>query len=222
MEVEVLDDPAARAAELIVAAAGAGGHLALSGGSTPRAAYERAAGMDCDWSAATLWLGDDRCVPPDDERSNWRLLQETLLARIEGDAPAAERIEGELEVGEAADRYDGRLRERDVTFDLQLLGIGPDGHTASLFPGKPALDERERMAVAVPEAGMDPYVPRVSLTLPAINASRSIVFLVKGEDKVDAVRRAFGSGPDAATPASLVERSAMTLLIDPAAAEGLG
>lgn len=221
MQVEILDDPAAAAAERIVAVARAGGHLALSGGSTPRAAYERAARADVDWGGATIWLGDDRCVPPDDERSNWRMLEETLLDRLEGEPPSTERIEGELEVGEAADRYEARLRDGLDTFDLQLLGLGPDGHTASLFPGKPAVHERSRMAVAVPEAGMEPYVPRVSLTFPVINASRSILFLVRGGDKVDAVRRAFASDPDPATPASLVERSAMTLLIDPAAAEGL-
>lgn len=225
MEVEIVESPAAAAAERIAAVATAGGHIALSGGSTPRAAYEAAAGIGGDWSAATLWFGDDRCVPPDHEHSNYRLVRESLLDRLDGPAPAVERIEGELAPEEAAERYDARLRERLDRFDLQLLGLGPDSHTASLFPGDDALGVRDRMAVAVPVPGMAPLVPRVTLTLPAINASRDIVFLVEGEGKAEAVGRAFGSArPDPAVPASLVEAgedAGVTLLCDAAAASAL-
>jgi 6-phosphogluconolactonase len=107
--------------------------------------------------------------------------------------------------------------------DLVLLGLGPDGHCASLFPGQPTLEERERLVVGVEQAGMEPLVPRVSLTLPVINAARHVVFLVTGEDKAEAVARAFEGDPGAHTPASLVQPASgtLTVLVDAAAASGL-
>jgi len=107
--------------------------------------------------------------------------------------------------------------------DLSLLGLGPDAHTASLFPGKPALHEHHRLAVGVPEAGMDPRVARVTLTFPVLNMAREVVFLASGEDKADAVRRAFGDPPDASAPAAHVRPGAgtLTVILDPAAARGL-
>ncbi len=224
MEIEVVENPAAVAAARIAAVAQAGGHVALSGGSTPRSAYEQAAAIGGDWSGATLWFGDDRCVPPDSEHSNYRLVKESLLERLQGEAPVVERIEGELALEEAAERYDARLRGGLERFDLQLLGLGPDSHTASLFPGSDALGVSDRMAVGVQTPGMAPLVPRVTLTLPVLNASRDIVFLVEGEGKAEAVARAFaradGGSPEA--PASLVraagEGSTLTLVCDEAAA----
>jgi 6-phosphogluconolactonase len=186
------------AAELLAAAAGRGGHIAVSGGSTPGPAYEVAAGLEPDWSRVELWFADERCVPPDDGRSNYRLVRERLLDRLER-APAAEhRIRGELSAGAAADQYVAELR--GVVLDLVLLGIGADGHTASLFPNDPALEESSRSAVAVHR----PDVDRVTLTLPVLCAAHSVVFLAAGADKADAVRRAFAEPPSAATPASLV------------------
>jgi 6-phosphogluconolactonase len=226
-ETHVLDDPAEAAAELIAGVARAGGHIALSGGSTPRAAYERVAGMDVDWSGATLWFGDERSVPPDDERSNFGMVRAALLDRLSGPAPVVRRIEGERDHHEAAADYERALRqtfgEGVPRLDLILLGLGPDVHTASLFPGQPALDEHERPAVGVDEAGMDPRVPRVTLTLPTINGARAVAFLVAGEDKADAVARAFAGPPSHAAPASLVKPDAgrLTLLLDPAAAARL-
>jgi 6-phosphogluconolactonase len=202
------------AAELLAEAAARGGHIALSGGSTPGPAYEVAAGLEPDWSRAELWFADERCVPPDDERANYRLVRERLLERV-GQRPMEHRVLGELPAEEAAERYDGELR--GVVLDLVLLGIGADGHTASLFPNDPALEERARNAVAVQR----PDAERVTLTVLA--AARAVVFLVAGADKRDAVRRAFAEPASPATPASLVRSAAGTTygFLDRAAAGDL-
>jgi 6-phosphogluconolactonase len=134
---------------------------------------------------------------------------------------------GERGPHEGADDYERRLREtfedKVPRLDLLLLGLGPDAHVASLFPNQPTLQVQDRLAVAVEQAGMEPYVARVSLTLPVINAARAVVFLVAGEDKADAVARAFGGEPTPEAPGSLVrpDSGALTLLLDPAAASRL-
>ena len=181
VEVRVLDDPAADAARRLAAAASAGGHVALTGGSSPRAAYEQAGGLSAQWGEATLWWGDERCVPPDDDRSNYGLARDALIARLDP-APTVERIRGEDGPGPGAEHYERALRtafgDRPPAFDLLLLGLGPDGHCASLFPGAPALGVGDRWVVGVERAGQPPYVPRISLTLPALTAARETVFLV--------------------------------------------
>jgi 6-phosphogluconolactonase len=207
LELRVLDDPAEEAARLLAEAARAGGAVALSGGSTPKPAYRRAAELEPDWSRVEIFLADDRCVPPEDERSNFRLVRESLG----GVGARIHRIQGELPPEEAAARYDEVVRGR--TLDLALLGIGADGHTASLFPNAPALDERERAAVAA-EPGMEPFVPRVTLTLPILNAAGLAVFLVTGAEKRAAAARAFASEPSPATPASLVRGARTVVLLD--------
>jgi 6-phosphogluconolactonase len=222
-ELVVTDDPAGAAAERLVAAAG--GQVALAGGSTPKATYERVAGLGVDWSSTGFWFGDDRAVPPDHEHSNYRMAREALLDHVE--PGAVHRIEGELGYEEAADEYERELREAfgddPPALDLILLGLGPDAHTASLFPGDAALGERERWAVGVETPGMAPLVPRVTLTLPALNAGREVVFLVAGEDKADAVARAFSGAPDPGAPASLVapDQGSLVVLLDPPAAARL-
>jgi 6-phosphogluconolactonase len=205
------------AAELLAEAAARGGHLALSGGSTPRPAYEAAARLQQDWSRTEVWWADERCVPPDDERSNYRLARESLLDRLGRGAGVEHRVRGELRPEKAASAYDTELR--GVVLDLALLGIGPDGHTASLFPNDSALEELQRRAVAVPRADVD----RVTMTIPVLNAAETVVFLVIGEEKAAAVGRAFGGPPDPATPASLVRSAsgATIALLDRAAAAGL-
>jgi 6-phosphogluconolactonase len=224
IDVRVVEDPAAEVADLLVDVAAAGGHIALSGGSTPRRAYELAAQTDADLSAATLWLGDERVVPPDDERSNLRLTRESWYDRLpEERRPRLMPIDTSLGHDGAAAAYESLLREtlgNHPRLDFVLLGLGPDGHTASLFPGKPALQENQRLAVGVPEAGMEPQVPRVTLTLPLFNTAREIVFLVAGADKATAVRRAFGTPPDETAPAAHVRPGAGTLrlVLDAAAA----
>ena len=226
-DLQVLDDPGASAARLLAEAAGGGGQIALTGGSTPRSAYERAAAADAEWSRTTLWWGDERCVPPDDELSNYALARETLLDAIAGAAPEVHRMRGELGPHEGASAYEAELHEvfgaGMPEFDLVLLGMGADGHCASLFPGQPTLDEDVRLVVGVEQAGAEPYVPRISLTLPVINAARQVVFLVTGEDKADAVARAFEADPGPHTPASLVTPASgrLVALLDRAAASRL-
>ena len=210
MRLEVLDDPAAAVAELLMAASG---QVVLTGGSSPKRAYELAARGD--WSDTTVWFGDERCVPLDHEWSNYRMADEALLSRLDP-RPQALPMED-------ADAYEALVRERlgdEPRWDLLLLGLGPDAHTASLFPGKPEVEVTDRLVVGVPEAGMDPQVPRISLTLPAINAARHVVFLVTGESKREAVRRAFGDDPDPASPAAHVRPTdgELTVYLDPAAA----
>jgi 6-phosphogluconolactonase len=232
-EIQVLDDPAAAVAERLAEAAGKGERMVVTGGSTPRAAYERAAKLLDDWSAADVWMTDERCVPPDHEHSNFGMLKAALLDRVEGHAPTVHRMEGEAGPDQAAARYEEELRgsglagEAVPTFDLVLLGMGPDAHVCSLFPGDAALGVTDRWAVGVETPGMAPLVSRVTLTLPVVNAAREIVFLVAGEDKAEAVERAFSGTPDPSAPASMVqpESGALKLLLDPPAAvrlEGAG
>jgi 6-phosphogluconolactonase len=221
--VVVTPDPAGAAAERLSQTVSAGGHVALSGGSTPRAAYERAAEMGADWSGATLWFGDERCVPPDHEHSNYRMVERALLDRLAGEPPTVKRMKGELGHEAGATAYEEELKatfgDEVPRLDLVLMGLGPDAHTASLFPNDEALGEVERRAVGVPTPGMAPLVSRITITLPVVNAAREVVFLVSGEDKAGAVARAFSGIPDPSAPASLVqpENGSLVLLADGAA-----
>jgi 6-phosphogluconolactonase len=219
-EIRVLEDPAAELARLLCEAVEAGGNVVLTGGSSPGRAYEMAADRGADWSRTTAWFGDERCVEPDDERSNFRVAQDNLLSRITP-APDVQRMQGELGPEEGARAYDHAVRERlgdTPAWDLLLLGLGPDGHCASLFPNRPEKDVDDRFVVGVPEAGLEPWVPRISLTLPALDAARHVVFLVTGEKKRDAVRRAFVERDQALPAARLRPAGALTVLLDPAAA----
>jgi 6-phosphogluconolactonase len=212
----VTDDPAGAAADLLAAASG---QVCLTGGSTPRKSYEQVAARRSDWSGVDIWFTDERCVPPDHEHSNFRMADEALLSRISG--AAVHRMKGELGPEEGAADYRRELDEAGrPAFDLILLGVGPDVHTCSLFPGDAALGERERPVVGVETPGMAPLVPRITLTLPTVNASRQIVFLVTGEDKADAVAKAFSGRRDPMAPASLVEGN-VTVLLDEGAARRL-
>ena len=180
ISIDVVADPAQACAELMleVCRSARAPQIVLAGGSTPEAANELFAAavreQGIDLSGVTFWLGDDRAVGPDDDRSNYKMIRSTLLAPLDGATVAnVHRIEGELGYAEAAARYERLLRTAGPPrFDLLLLGIGPDGHTLSLFPGKPGIDERERLVVGVPEAGLEPFVPRVSFTLSAVALAR--------------------------------------------------
>jgi 6-phosphogluconolactonase len=226
-DIRVVADPAAEVADLLVDIACAGGHVALAGGSTPRRAYELAAQSDADLSAATLWLGDERVVPEDDERSNLRMIRRSLTDRLpEERRPRLMPVDTSLSPDAAAAAYEDdilRTIGRHPRLDLALMGLGPDVHTASLFPGRPEVAETQRFAVGVPEPGMEPMVARVTLTLRMFNTAREVVFLVAGADKAEAVARAFGDPPDESAPAALVRPGAGTLIVvlDEPAAAGL-
>ncbi len=210
------DDPAGAAAALL---AEASGNVCITGGSTPRKAYERVATERPDWSGVDVWFTDERCVPPDHEHSNFRMANEALLSRVSG--ATVHRMQGELGPERGAAEYESEFEAAGrPQFDLILLGIGPDVHTCSLFPGDDALAERERPVVGVETPGMAPLVPRITLTLPVVNASREIAFLVTGEDKADAVAVAFSGRRDPRAPASLVEGN-IVVLLDEAAARRL-
>jgi 6-phosphogluconolactonase len=193
--------------------------VALTGGSTPRATYERVAAVRLDWSGVDIWFTDERCVPPEHEHSNFRMIEQALLSKIEG--ATVHRMRGELGPDDGAAAYENELAEfGPEVLDLILLGLGPDAHICSLFPGDDALGERERRVVGVETPGMAPLVPRITLSLSVVNSSRQIVFLVTGEDKAEAVGRAFRGPPDPRAPGSLVEGPVVALL-DPAAAARL-
>lgn len=231
MTIEVVEDPARGAAAMMVSAALGGGEIVLAGGSTPRSANEqfvtavRTVGFDL--SKTRFWIGDDRCVGPEDEHSNYRMIQESLLGPLDDLArPVIHRIKGELGAEAAADDYERQLREAGTPkFDLVLLGIGPDGHTASLFPDQAALSERERLVVGVAEAGLEPFVPRVTMTFPALANSRAVLVLAEGSSKADAVAAAFGpeAKPDPHIPSSMLASDVknLTVLLDREAAAKL-
>jgi 6-phosphogluconolactonase len=213
-DIRVSEDPAGDAAEIL---AGAQGHVAITGGSTPRVAYERLAGTRADWSGVDIWFTDERCVPPTHEHSNFRMANDALLSKVEG--VTVHRMRGELGPEDGATAYENELGEfGPEALDLILLGLGPDGHICSLFPGDEALGELERRAVGVETPGMAPLVSRITLTLPVVNGSAQIVFLVTGEDKAEAVERVFSGSPDPRAPGSLVDGPVVALLDPPAAA----
>jgi len=228
---EVVEDPGHAAGAMMVSAALGGGEIVLAGGSTPKAAYRHFVSavhdLGLDLTQTTFWLGDERCVSEGDRLSNFAMIEESLLRPLADVAqPVANRIKGELGPGEAAADYERLLRDAGPPeFDLVLLGIGPDGHTASLFPDQQSLSERSSLAVGVPEAGLEPFVSRVTLTVPALAAGREVVFLVSGSSKADAVAAAFGPGsePSPHVPASLLvpEAERITVLLDSAAAAKL-
>ncbi len=223
------------AADFVAAAAGsaiaARGRftLALSGGNTPRALYSLLAAQYADridWASTRLYFGDERCVPPDNADSNYRMADEALLSHITGLRDHTARIEGERPPPEAASRYDALLR-RDFpslssgTFDVALLGIGDDGHTASLFPGSPALDETARWAVTAMAPPEMTTRQRVTLTYPVFDNARAVVFLCAGAGKraiLSTIMAEAGGKATAAHPAARVTaREQLIYLADRAA-----
>ncbi len=204
--------------------------LTLAGGSTPRLLYRKLAKEPwrsrIDWTKVEILFGDERAVPPDHPDSNYRMAREALLDHVPVPPEQVHRMPAELEdLEEAAARYETLLRslasDRPVPrLDLVLLGVGPDGHTASLFPGTEVLGERKRLVAAVrPGAGLH----RLSLTYPVLNAARHLMFLVAGEGKAAILRRLFRA-PDPAHPLpveGIEPQGEVSWLVDEAAAEGL-
>lgn len=207
--------------------------VALSGGATPRGLYARLASEPfrsrVDWERVQVFWGDERCVPPDHPESNYRLAHELLLSRVSVRPDRVYRMQGEAADPDlAAAEYAGELqaafglkRGERPRFDLILLGIGTDGHTASLFPHSPALREVTRLAVAVYVEAIKGY--RLTLTLPVLNAAAAVLFLVAGSDKAQRLRAVLGGKPSREAPASLVrpERGTLHWIVDRAAATGL-
>jgi 6-phosphogluconolactonase len=217
--VEDEQEVAAVVAERLARAAREGGHVVLTGGKTPEQAYREAAKREPDWSKVVAWFGDERCVPPDDPLSNYGMAKRALLDRLERGPRVVHRIKGELGKEQAAAEYERELG--DTRLDLLLLGVGPDGHVASLFPNAPTLRMRRRVLPA--EAGFEPFVDRVTLSLATLRSAREILFLLAGEAKADAAGRAFGEKPSPETPASLVRArdGRTTAILDRAAAAKL-
>jgi 6-phosphogluconolactonase len=242
-EIRVLDDAEAvahAAAEEFVAQAGAAAaaqgrfSVALSGGSTPRALYGLLASepyrQRVDWSKVHVFFGDERCVPPDDSQSNYRMAREALLDRVLLPAENVHRPRGEIDPAQAADDYERLLREwfqpRHAaavahTFDLVLLGMGDDGHTASLFPGTAAVRQCDRWVVAHFVEQVDMW--RITLTPPVINAAAEVAFLVEGAHKASRLREVLqGPMEPGRLPAQIIRPQGRLLwLVDRAAAARL-
>jgi 6-phosphogluconolactonase len=177
--------------------------IALSGGSTPKRLYQLLAASPLreamPWERVHLFWGDDRFVPRDDPNSNYGMARDAMIAHVPIPPGNVHGIPSVVSLTDAAQQYERELKAYygsatlDPTrplFDVVLLGMGPDGHTASLFPGKPALDEQHRWVVGVPEPGLTPFVPRISLTFPALDSAKSLAFVAAGADKTTMMGRA--------------------------------
>lgn len=184
--------------------------VALAGGSTPEATYEilaRDYADSIDWSRVHVFFGDERSVPPDHGDSNYRMAKEALLDHVP--VGSVHRMRGELSPEQAAKAYETELRDFFgdgglPELDLIMLGIGGDGHTASLFPNTPALDVRDRLAAANPVQKLETV--RLTLTAPVINAARAVVFAVAGEDKAEALKEILeGDASPRDYPAKLIQ-----------------
>lgn len=236
-DVRVFADPAAaaaaaaRAVERIgdeVPAGGRGFALALAGGRTPEALYERLDAGSLGWAGVDAYFGDERCVPPTDPASNYATAARTLLSRVPLPPERVHRIEGERGSADAAARYERRLRDRfppaGPALDLALLGLGADGHTASLFPGAVDGDDpRWVLPARAPEG--TPVRDRVTLSLAFLRRSRHVLFLVVGAEKAPAVALALGEarGRGPSCPAALVTAlEGVHWILDAAAAARAG
>ncbi len=234
IEIQVVDDPAQACADALSAAVATGESVVLTGGSTPTRAYQLAAAQrPQDWQGAQLWFTDDRCVAPDHDLSNFKLVRESLLVPLEQagvEVESCRRILGERGYDEGALEYERELEHVGggpgaIRFELVLIGVGSDGHICSMFPGQEPLHERSRLAVGVPQAGLEPFVPRVTLTFPALSRAKRVLVLATGESKADPIAAAFAEdAPHTAdVPASLLPEHVedIVVLLDEAAASRL-
>lgn len=215
VEIQVVDDPAQACADALSVAVATGVDVVLTGGSTPKRAYELAAAQQPQaWQEAKLWFSDERCVAPDDALSNFRMVKEALLdplGQSDVHVDYCRRILGERGFEQGAIEYERELEHIGggpgaIRFELVLLGVGSDGHICSLFPGQESLSERSRLAVGVPQAGLDPFVPRVTLTLSALSRAKRVLVLATGASKADPIAAAFAHDAPHTTdvPASLL------------------
>ncbi len=186
--------------------------VVLSGGSTPKDLYNLLAsgpvGRSIDWSKVHFFWSDERCVPPDQPGSNYNMTYNAMLRELDQPENNIHRIAGEQEPARAAELYTSVIEEHfggieKVRFDLVLLGLGVDGHTASLFPGSPVLKEQRKIVAPVLKPGI-PGPARVTLTFPALNASARVVFLVSGGSKAAMVKKLIEEDVSEELPASMV------------------
>lgn len=211
-ELRVVDDLAHAALTVFQEAAPLS--IALAGGATPRSFYELLAreARGYPWRDVDVVFGDERCVPPDHPDSNYGMVFLTLLSKVDA---RVHRMPGDTCDAEAYERTLSRVfGPRIPSIDLVLLGLGEDGHTASLFPGDPAVKETERLVVRVER----PDHPRLTLTVPVLSAARFVLFLVAGEAKREALRRLMAG--DRGIPAARVEAERVVVLADRSAAGG--
>jgi 6-phosphogluconolactonase len=198
-------------------------HLALSGGSTPARTYELLAEQLESWERIDVWFADERCVEPTDEESNYLLARKTLLERASGLEPQrVHRMQGELGPEQGAECYAQELREHAPTedglavLDVVVLGIGPDGHIASLFPGAATLEaDASALCLGVHDSPKPPP-ERITLTLAVLRAAQRCVLLATGAGKADAVD-AMLAEPSNHVPASLLRRGRLSVVVDDAA-----
>ena len=199
-------------------------HLALSGGSTPARAYELLAEAIESWQQIHIWFADERCVGPEDEESNYLLARQTLLDRASGLVERnVHRMQGELGPEQGAERYAEELRSHAPlqhdglpALDVIVLGIGPDGHVASLFPGASTLEAQAPLLCLGVHDSPKPPPERITLTLPVLQAARRCVLLVTGAGKADALDAMLGE-PSRHVPASLLRRGRLSVIADDAA-----
>jgi 6-phosphogluconolactonase len=198
-------------------------HLALSGGSTPARTYELLARQLESWERIDVWFADERCVAPEDEESNYLLAKQTLLGTASGlDPQRVHRMEGELGPEQGAERYERALREHAPiedglpALDVIVLGIGSDGHIASLFPGAKTLDAPAHELCLGVHDSPKPPPERITLTLSVLHAARRCVLLATGSGKADAVD-AMLAEPSKHVPASLLRRGRLSVIVDDAA-----
>ena len=174
--------------------------VALSGGKTPRAMLETLSTRTLDWLSIHFFWSDERCVGPDDPNSNYGMARDALLSKIGVADRNVHRMRGELDPSAGASAYDAELREffgaGAPVLDLLFLGLGPDGHTASLFPGTAALGVTDVWCAANEVSGPVASPWRLTLTYPAINAARRVIFLVEGADKSDVLAKVLGNEKD--------------------------
>jgi 6-phosphogluconolactonase len=199
-------------------------HIALSGGTTPARTYELLAAEPVDWKGTHVWFADERCVGPRNALSNYRLVRETVLGAVGVPRGRVHRMRGELGPHEGARRYGLALGKRVPSgeddlpvLDLVVLGIGPDGHVASLFPGAPSLDLTERAVCLGVRNSPKPPAQRITLSLAVLRAARRCLLLATGASKADAVNAMLGE-PSRHVPASLLRRERLTVIVDDAAA----
>ena len=185
--------------------------VALAGGSTPRPFYERLATIEYPWPEVRVLQTDERCVPPDHRDSNLRMIADSFLDRLGWSRPVVHEMPGAACDSEVHERELRQVLGPEPRLDLAVLGLGADGHTASLFPGDPALAVRDRWVVEVDAADH----PRLTLTLPVLSSARVAMFLVSGEEKREALRRLL-DGED--IPATRVAASRIVVIADQAAA----